>query len=461
MVRVMPFRGLRYDAAVVGDWGAMLGPPYDIVNAVQAAALIASSPYQIAHIETASGDAGISAAARRLRDWRAAGAMLRDERTCFYLHEHRFVAHGREQTRRALFAAVELSPLGEAGVVGHERTMSGPKATRTALRSLVGADVSPLMAFVPDQEGIVAELIDAVALAPPSNGGIDPAGDAHTLRVIDDPQSVAAIESAFASQRIYIADGHHRYESALASQDDRPGSRSVLMGILCASDSALAVGATHRVVHAAVPARLHEQLCSFVRRPRDRSQRPGRCAPGRQRNARPHHDRGRVHPGTDGGRACGDPRLRPVHVAEVCAGPPAVRRARAGVRNRRAVARLGARPSRIRTTWNKLLDSVQSGSASAAFILPAPTLQDVVDTADAGGFMPPEIDLFRAEAANRYGASPAGLTPRDHDRGLLPGGMGLTASRRLAWACPPTIFRGASQERATRSGRRGFPETVL
>ena len=83
--------------------------------------------------------------------------------------------------------------------------------------------------------------------------------------MIDDPGSVAAIESAFASQRVYMADGHHCYESARASQDDRPGSRRVLMGIVCATDPALAVGATHRVVHAAAPPRLPERLsASFV-----------------------------------------------------------------------------------------------------------------------------------------------------------------------------------------------------
>ncbi len=389
----MPFRGLRYDAAVVGDWGAMLGPPYDIVNAVQAAALIASSPYQIAHIETASGDAGISAAARRLRDWRAAGAMLRDERTCFYLHEHRFVAHGLEHMRRALFAAVELSPWGEAGVMGHERTMSGPKATRTALRSLVGADVSPVMAFVPDQQGIVAELIDAAALAPPRNEGIDPAGDAHALRVVDEPQSVAAIESAFASQRVYIADGHHRYESALASQDDRPGSRSVLMGILCASDSALAVGATHRVVHAAAPARLYEQLsASFVVR---------EIGVNDLEDALP--DGGAMLGLITTEGAC---TLEPTEAARAAIpdSAPSTWQRFAPALLQYAVLEpafgvgaqslAGGEAVTYTHYLEQALDSVQSGSASAAFILPAPTLQDVVDTADAGGFMPQKSTYF-------------------------------------------------------------------
>ena len=153
MVNVQPFRGLRYDADIVGDWGAVLGPPYDIVDAAQTANLKASSPHQIAHIETASGD-DINNAAQLLKDWRQSGAIIQDEAPSFYLHEHRF---GDGQVRRAIFGAVELTPWGEAGVMAHERTMPGPKATRTALRSVVGADISPLMAFVPDADGALAD----------------------------------------------------------------------------------------------------------------------------------------------------------------------------------------------------------------------------------------------------------------------------------------------------------------
>ncbi|MYE06259.1 MAG: DUF1015 domain-containing protein, partial [Chloroflexi bacterium] len=134
MVNVQPFRGLRYDPDVVGDWGAVLGPPYDIIDQAQTAALKESSPHQIAHIETAAGD-DIAAAARILKDWRSSGAIVRDDAPSYYLHEHHF---GDGQVRRAIFGAVELTPWGE-GVMAHERTMPGPKATRTALRSVVGA----------------------------------------------------------------------------------------------------------------------------------------------------------------------------------------------------------------------------------------------------------------------------------------------------------------------------------
>ena len=80
MVRVTPFRGLRYNPDVIGDWGAALGPPYDILDAAEAERLKAANPYQIAHVESASGEAGIGAAALLLRNWRESGVLVQDER---------------------------------------------------------------------------------------------------------------------------------------------------------------------------------------------------------------------------------------------------------------------------------------------------------------------------------------------------------------------------------------------
>ena len=389
MVNVQPFRGLRYDANIVGDWGAVLGPPYDIVDAAQTARLKASSPHQIAHIETASGD-DINNAAQLLQDWRRSGAVIQDETPSFYLHEHRF---GDGQVRRAIFGAVELTPWGEAGVMAHERTMPGPKATRTALRSVVGADISPLMAFVPDATRALADIITEATGQPILNEGTDPTGDSHTLRRIDDPDTVAQITAAFANDRIYMADGHHRYESALASIDDRPGSRSVLMGIVCASDPALVVGATHRVVHTDAPASLLAQLGrNFSISEASASELSASLPDGSSAL-------GLV-------TASGAWLLEPTAAAQRAMPedvPDAWRNLAPAVLQHVVLEPLlgidadvlaGGQAVTYTHHFNKLLEAVQTGHASAAFVLPAPTLQDVVDTADAGSFMPQKSTYF-------------------------------------------------------------------
>lgn len=114
MAVIAPFAGLRYDPVRVSDWGSVLSPPYDIVDEAETAALKEGSVWQIAHIETASGEAGIAAAAQLLSEWREDGVLVRDEPS-LYLHEHRFGVDGEVRVRRALFAAVELSEWGAAG----------------------------------------------------------------------------------------------------------------------------------------------------------------------------------------------------------------------------------------------------------------------------------------------------------------------------------------------------------
>ena len=391
MVNVQPFRGLRYDPDVVGDWGGVLGPPYDIVDAAQTAELKASNPYQIAHIETAAGD-DIAAAAQTLRDWRSAGAVVQDQAPAYYLHEHHFGDGPGRQVRRAIFGAVELTPWG-GGVMAHERTMPGPRATRTALRSIVGADVSPLMAFVPDADGALAEMIDIASQLTPLYEGTDPTGDFHTLRRIDGANTVMRINSAFANDTIYMADGHHRYESALASIDDRPGSRSVLIGVACADDAALVVGATHRVVHADVPASLLAQLGrsfqikestadALIASLPDGSSAIGLITGQGVWLLEPTDAAVRAMPGDvpDAWR-----NLAPAVLQHIILEP---------LLHIDADALAGGQAVTYTHHLDELLEAIASGSANAAFVLPAPTLQDVIDTADAGSFMPQKSTYF-------------------------------------------------------------------
>ncbi len=392
MVDVQPFRALRYNPTLIDDWGTVLGPPYDIVDADQTARLKASSPYQITHIETAGGDE-IDAAARHLRDWREAGALVRDAAPSYYLHEHQFDDRfGDRQTRRALFGAVALTAWGD-GVMAHERTMPGPKAVRAALRSAVGADVSPLMAFVPDRAGALAALIDDAAELAPIHIGVDPTGDAHTLRRIDDPARAAAISRAFASDTIYMADGHHRYESALAAIDQRSASRRVLMGIVCQSDPGLVVGATHRLVRVDLPASLVAQLGRGFRIDElDAAQLVDALPDGSA-------EIGLITP--DGAW-----RLTPTAAARAAmlVDAPDAWRGLAPAILQHAILEplLGidadalADGEAIAYTHHlsELIEAVAGGRAKAGFVLPAPTLQDVIDTADAGSFMPQKSTYF-------------------------------------------------------------------
>ena len=392
MAAIQPFPALRYDPARLPDWGAVLGPPYDIVDAEQTARLKAASPHQIAHIETAAGPDEIAAAAQRLAEWRAEGVLIQDA-PALYLHEHQFTLDGQPRTRLALLAAVDLTPWEQGDVLPHEWTMPGPRQTRAELRHGVAADVSPLMAFVADHDGRVAAALNQALSLPPLSQGTDPAGDRHSLRRIDDPQTIAELSDAIAEQPIYMADGHHRYESALAVQErraaangatDGPANR-VLMGIVPASDPGLVVGATHRLIHADIPPDL-----------------PARLAP--EFAAHP-------NPPADPHITLLAPAAPPVHFTANAAAlealpehlPDSWRRLAPAVLQYAILDRhLGIDEAalaagRAVTYIHAHTDAqaaVADGRAAAAFILPPPTLDQVFTAAQAGDRMPQKSTYF-------------------------------------------------------------------
>jgi len=262
---VRPFRGVRFDPSVVGDWGAVLGPPYDIITDEQAAALRRRHPNQIQHIESATGEAGTAAAAQIFADWRGSGVLVQEAAPAYYLAEHHFSHEGTDYSRTCLYAAVRLTPWDAREVFAHEWTMPGPKEERMRLRKTVRADVSPLMALVPDRSGTIAGILAGAKSEEPTVTGTDYAEERHTLRLLSDPAQVEALHSALAADKVYMADGHHRYEAALAYRDERAaeaGSRwtgeepenFVLMGLIVAGDPGLLLGGTHRVLHVPAPA---------------------------------------------------------------------------------------------------------------------------------------------------------------------------------------------------------------
>ena len=262
MTDVRPFRGVRFDPEVVGDWGAVLGPPYDIITRAQAAALKRRHPNQIVHIESAGNEAEAVQAAALFAEWRGSGVLLQDPKPAYYVAEHAFEHEGRTRTRTTLYGAVRLTPWDEGEVLPHEWTMPGPKEERTRLRRMVGADVSPLMSLVPDGDGRIMSILQVAVQRPADASGTDYNGDQHTLWLIDAADEVEALRQVLAANTVYMADGHHRYEAALEHRDawaagaggDRSGDdpeNFVLMGLVMANDEGLELGGTHRVVHVA------------------------------------------------------------------------------------------------------------------------------------------------------------------------------------------------------------------
>ncbi len=258
MATVRPFRGLRFDPAAAGPLDTCLAPPYDVIAPDRHRRLLAASPHNIVHVdlpparEGEAPDRKYARAGDTYRAWRARGVLRREARPALYLTETEIGG----LARRGVLAAVGLVPF-EAGVVlPHERTLAGPKADRLALMEATRAALSPIFALYHDSDGRVAAALAPAFARPPDVAVADPDGVAHRLWVADDPATMAAVALAFEDRRLYIADGHHRYETALAyraAHPDLEAAAFVPMTLTALEDPGLAVLPTHRVLGGVEP----------------------------------------------------------------------------------------------------------------------------------------------------------------------------------------------------------------
>ena len=253
IVEIAPFRGLRYDPSRV-DPDAVIAPPYDVVGEDDVAALHAQSPNNIAHVEAPRGDDGrFEEAAEALRSWEAEGVLLRDSAPVLYAYEQRTRLEGDDgprRVRRGYFARLRLSPFEDGEVLPHERTMAGPKAERLALLQATRTNVSPILVISSGDTDAASALLAGVASREPAFAARDGRGDEHRLWVIDDPSEIARLVEAAAAAPVLIADGHHRYETALGHLEERDeeGRRWMLACLVPENDAGLDILPTHRLV---------------------------------------------------------------------------------------------------------------------------------------------------------------------------------------------------------------------
>jgi uncharacterized protein (DUF1015 family) len=265
MAEVRPLRGLRYQSSVVGDLSAVIAPPYDVISAETQSALYDKGPYNVVRLEFGSeaGPRRYEAAAETLSQWISERALARDSEPSFYLYEQVFAYGGREFRRRSIIGRVRLEPWDAGVILPHEHTLAGPKQDRLQLLEACRTNVSPVFGlYRPDGDDLVAACITEAAGAPAVDA-VDIAGHHHRLWPLAGAVLGKRITDHFARKRIYIADGHHRYETALAYRDARRSASSawtgeepenfVLMALTSADDPGLLILPIHRMVRANSP----------------------------------------------------------------------------------------------------------------------------------------------------------------------------------------------------------------
>jgi len=255
MAEVRPFRGIRYADTI--DLLKVVSPPYDVIDEAEAAELRSRSPFNAIHLDLPVAPIGFtdkySHAADVYATWQQQGALLRDPDPCFYLIDQTFFGpDGFERTRRGFAARLKLADFSERIVLPHEKTHAGPKVDRLELMRATHANMSQIFMLFPDDSGAVSAAL--AAAAPPERAAkvCDKDGNIHRLRLLRGP-AAEAIADLMAKETIFIADGHHRYETALAYRDERRAlgdhSADYVMAYFCSmADPGLTVFPTHRLL---------------------------------------------------------------------------------------------------------------------------------------------------------------------------------------------------------------------
>lgn len=254
MPRLSSFVALRY-ASTAGDPADLIAPPYDVIDPDQAAALRGRSPYNAVRLvlPEGAGDARYAAAAATLRDWIAQGVLVAEPAPAVYVYRQRYGLDGREVERLAVFGALELESFGR-GVLPHERTHSGPRADRLALTLATRTQLSPVFLLARDDEAALLDGLRGIVDRPPELRAATPDGIEHGVWVVRDDRADALGELA-ARDPLLVADGHHRYETALeaASRLGGTAARRVLACIVSARDPGLVIRPTHRTLRSLIP----------------------------------------------------------------------------------------------------------------------------------------------------------------------------------------------------------------
>jgi uncharacterized protein (DUF1015 family) len=272
MAEVVPFRAVRYDLSRAGAADSLIAPPYDVISEPDRKALEAKSPFNIVRVDLPQGDREqkYRNAARELRRWLEEGILHRDDAPAFYRYHQIFSVDGREHTRKGFICRIRLRRFDERVVLPHERTLSGPRLDRLELARACRMHMSQVFGLYSDPGRTVDREFDSIdAGAPELEARLGSA--VHKLWRLTDAGAHRRIAAAMADRKVYIADGHHRYETMLAIREElRPQARSPRASIEYGSmfltsmeDPGLVILPTHRVVHGLADfdlARLLEQL---------------------------------------------------------------------------------------------------------------------------------------------------------------------------------------------------------
>jgi uncharacterized protein (DUF1015 family) len=265
LAEIHPFHGVHYNTARIKDLSKVICPPYDIISPQTQQELYDRSEYNFVRIEWGKeqshdndGSNKYTRAAATMESWLKEGILTADTRAALYVDDHQFVSQGKTHKRRAINAIVHLEDWSKMIIRPHEGTLSKPKSDRLNMLWKLQANTSPIMTLYEDQNGTIASLLEKESKNKPAFTTSNVGDESHKVWAVTDEAVISMIYGALKDQPLYIADGHHRYESALNYQRERRTSTKddkkeqpydyVMMTLIDISDPGIVILPAHRLV---------------------------------------------------------------------------------------------------------------------------------------------------------------------------------------------------------------------
>jgi len=264
MADVQPLQGIRYNDKVSDNLAQIITPPYDVISEEAQAKYYARNPYNIIRLELGMDEPDDTSlnnrytrAAATFAEWRLNSILQQENTPCYYLYQQIFTYNAQGFTRTSLLARVRLEPWSTGIVLPHEHTLAKPKDDRLKLLRACVTNFSPIMSLYDDPQGRMRRLLSSYSEAAEVQI-TDEVNEVHRLHPITNENHIALIQNFFSERQLYIADGHHRYETALNYReetralhrklDSKDGANFVLMALTDIDDPGLLVLPTHRLL---------------------------------------------------------------------------------------------------------------------------------------------------------------------------------------------------------------------
>jgi len=271
-MEISPFQGIRYNKNAVGDLAQVVCPPYDVITPEQQKSYYEESSCNAIRLEFPAENQETTVnryqrAATTFQQWLKQGILQLDSVASFYLHDHHFEYIGEKKTRRGLIACVKLEPWG-SGIYPHEETFPKAKGDRLQLMRACQANFSPLFSLYHDAQHKIASILSRITQENPlmslhaKRTKLPDSTEAHTLWAITELEIKRELCQLLSTQPLYIADGHHRYETALTYQQEKTKEQRatgkeafnyVMLELVDFSDPGLVVLPLHRLIRHVTP----------------------------------------------------------------------------------------------------------------------------------------------------------------------------------------------------------------